>query len=298
MKQQTGFIGLGIMGAPMCRNLIRHGYTPLVYDTNSVAMDTAVSDGACTSSLAEIGEQCGVVFTILPDGNVVRDVLFGAGGLAEFLSAGDLVVDMSSVSPADSIECAARLAEIGVKFLDAPVSGGEPKAIDGTLAFMVGGEDTNFQRAMPYFEAMGAAATLVGPTGIGSVTKLANQVIVNLNIAAVGEALVFACAAGADPRRVYEAIKSGLAGSVVLDNKAPMMMERNFLPGGKISINHKDIANVLATSHDIGVPMPFTAQLFEVMGYLKSKNCLEEDHSALVKYFEMLSGTIVQAKTN
>jgi len=296
MKQQTGFIGLGIMGAPMCRNLIRHGYTPLVFDINSAAVDEVVSHGARASSLPEIGETCGVIFTILPDGSVVRDVLFGEGGVAEFLSAGDLVVDMSSVAPTDSIECARRLKEIGVGFLDAPVSGGEPKAIDGTLAFMAGGEDKNFQRVIPYFDVMGSTATLVGPTGVGSVTKLANQVIVNLNIAAMSEALVFACAAGADPQRVYEAIRGGLAGSVVLDSKAPMIFERNFAPGGKISINHKDIANVLTTSHDIGIPMPFTAQLFEVMGYLKSRNCLEEDHSAIVKYFETLSGTIVQAE--
>jgi len=291
-----GFVGLGIMGAPMCNQLITHGYTPLVYDINKKAVELATSKGAKAASLSEIGAQCEIVFTILPNGGIVKDVLFGEGGVANSLTPGTLVVDMSSVSPADSVENERRLSKMGIGFLDAPVSGGEPKAIDGTLVFMVGGAEKDFDCALPYFKAMGSSATLVGPTGSGSVAKLANQVIVNLNIAVISEALVFATAAGANPRKVYEAIRGGLAGSTVLDNKAPMIFDRNFNPGGKISINHKDIGNVLASSHDIGVPMPFTAQLYEIMQYMKKSGSLEDDHCAIVKYFENLAQTTVEGK--
>lgn len=288
-----GFIGLGIMGTPMCSQLIVHGYTPLVYDIDSKAVEKIVDSGAKAASLTEIGNNCEIVFTMLPNGFIVKDILFGKEGIAGKLRQGSLVVDMSSVAPADSTEMAARLGEMGIDFLDAPVSGGEPKAIDGTLAFMAGGSQECFNRAMPYFNAMGASAALIGAVGSGSVAKLANQVIVNLNIAVISEALVFAKAAGVDPHKVYEAIRGGLAGSTVLDNKAPMMFERNFKPGGKISINHKDVGNVLSASHDIGVPMPFTAQLYEIMLYLKKTGCYEEDHSAIVKYFENIAQTTV-----
>jgi len=294
MKLSIGFVGLGIMGAPMCRQLIAQGYSPLVYDIDDKAVQQAVLGGAKAASLAEIGSRCEIIFTILPNGAVVKEVLFGEGGIAKTLAKGSIVVDMSSVKPAESAENANKLAEIGVGFLDAPVSGGEPKAIDGTLVFMVGGEQKDFDRVMPFFKAMGSLATLVGPTGSGSVAKLANQAIVNLNIAVISEALVFAAAAGAKPDKVYEAIRGGLAGSAVLDAKAPMIFERNFKPGGKISINHKDIGNVLDSSHGLGVPMPLTAQLYEIMQYLKRSGGLEEDHASIVKYFEVLANITVK----
>ncbi len=185
-----------------------------------------------------------------------------------------------------------------VGFLDAPVSGGEPKAIDGTLAFMVGGAQEDFERALPYFQKMGASALLVGSSGSGSIAKLANQIIVNLNITAVAEALVLAAKAGADPEKVYQAIRGGLAGSTVLDAKAPMMITRNFKPGGKLSINLKDIKNVMTTAHALDVPLPFTSQLLEVMQALKVAGHIEDDHSGIVQYFEELAGVQVKKAEN
>ena len=252
--------------------------------------------GAQAATLKEIGEKCPVIFTILPNGAIVQSVLFGADGVAEGVKEGSVVVDMSSVTPTESKVCAEKLASLGVDFLDAPVSGGEPKAIDGTLAFMVGGKQEAFDRMVPYFDIMGASALLVGGTGSGSVTKLANQVIVNLNIAAVSEALVLATKAGADPELVYKAIRGGLAGSTVLDAKAPLMIDRNFVPGGKISINLKDIKNVMATAHDIDVPLPMSSQLLEIMQALKVDGHLEDDHGGIVQYFEKLAGVEVKRK--
>ena len=203
---------------------------------------------------------------------------------------------MSSVTPVESQTCATKLEKLGIDFLDAPVSGGEPKSIDGTLAFMVGGKKDVFDRIMPYFEMMGSSALLIGGTGSGSVTKLANQVIVNLNIAAVSEALVMATKAGADPELVYQAIRGGLAGSTVLDAKAPLMIARNFVPGGKISINLKDIKNVMATAHEIDVPMPMSSQLLEIMQALKVDGHINDDHGGIVQYFEKLAKVEVRRK--
>ncbi|MEG0509612.1 MAG: NAD-binding protein, partial [Eubacterium sp.] len=212
------------------------------------------------------------------------------------IQAGSIVIDMSSVTPTESNECADKLEAMNVGFLDAPVSGGEPKAIDGTLAFMVGGKQSVFDKIMPYFDKMGASALLVGGTGSGSVTKLANQIIVNLNIAAVSEALVLATKAGADPELVYQAIRGGLAGSTVLDAKAPLMIERNFVPGGKISINLKDIKNVMSTAHDLDVPLPMSSQLLEIMQALKVDGHVNDDHGGIVQYFEKLAGIEVKRK--
>ena len=284
------------MGKPMAKNLVKGGCSLLVNDLNGDAVKELTDMGAQAATLKEIGEKCPVIFTILPNGAIVQSVLFGADGVAEGVKEGSVVVDMSSVTPTESKVCAEKLASLGVDFLDAPVSGGEPKAIDGTLAFMVGGKQEAFDRMVPYFDIMGASALLVGGTGSGSVTKLANQVIVNLNIAAVSEALVLATKAGADPELVYKAIRGGLAGSTVLDAKAPLMIDRNFVPGGKISINLKDIKNVMATAHDIDVPLPMSSQLLEIMQALKVDGHLEDDHGGIVQYFEKLAGVEVKRK--
>ncbi len=296
MSEAIGFIGLGIMGKPMAANLLARGCQLLVHDINPEAVSELVQRGARVASPAGIGAGCELVFTILPNGAIVQEVLFGPGGVAGTLRPGSLVVDMSSVTPQDSQACAKGLAGIPAGFLDAPVSGGEPKAIDGTLAFMVGGEAADFERALPYFQMMGASALRVGACGSGSITKLANQIIVNMNIAALSEALVFASRAGVDPQKVFQAIRGGLAGSAVMEAKAPMMVRRNFKPGGKLSINLKDIKNVMATAHALDVPLPFTGQLLEVMQALKVDGRIEEDHSAIVRYFERLAGVEVRAK--
>lgn len=292
---KIGFIGLGIMGLPMAKNLLNGGAALSVYDLNPRAVEELVSLGATSATPAEIGRDCGLVFTILPHGGIVHDVLLGEGGVARSMKAGALVIDMSSVTPLESRTVAEALASRGIGHLDAPVSGGEPKAVAGTLAFMVGGAPEDFERARPFFEKMGSSAVLIGPHGTGSITKLANQVIVNLGIAAVSEALVLATKAGADPEKVFHAIRGGLAGSAVLEAKAPLILERNFKPGGKISINLKDLKNALTTAHDLDVPLPFSAQLLEVFQALKVDGHLEEDHGAIVQYFERLAGVTVRS---
>ena len=283
------------MGKPMVKNLLAAHQEVMVTDVVQAAVDEVVAAGAEPGDYSRIGRECEIIITMLPSGPIVQDVLFGEGGVAENLTPGKLVCDMSSVTASESRTCFEKLQKLGVGFLDAPVSGGEPGAIAGTLAIMVGGEQADFDRMMPIFEILGSSAMLIGPSGSGSVTKLANQVIVNLNIAAVSEALVFAVKAGTDPMKVYRAIRGGLAGSVVLDAKAPMMCARNFVPGGKISINHKDIKNVLATAHMIDVPMPFTAQLFEIQQALKVGGHMDDDHAGYVQYFEQLADVIVKS---
>jgi 2-hydroxy-3-oxopropionate reductase len=284
------------MGKPMAKNLLSKGVALMVNDLDKVAVAELTALGAKSGSLTKIGEECPIIFTILPNGAIVQNVLFNTGGVTETIKHGSIVVDMSSVTPVESHACADKLEKKGVAFLDAPVSGGEPKAIDGSLAFMVGGQQKDFDRIMPYFEKMGTSALLVGGTGSGSVTKLANQVIVNLNIAAVSEALVMATKAGADPELVYKAIRGGLAGSTVLDAKAPLMIDRQFAPGGKISINLKDIKNVMATAHAIDVPMPMSSQLLEIMQALKVDGHVDDDHGGIVQYFEKLAQVEVRRK--
>lgn len=291
---KAGFIGLGIMGKPMAKNLIKGGCELYVNDLNKDAVAELVAEGAKEGNYETIGSECDVVFTILPNGSIVQGVLFGDNGLVKYLKKGTVVCDMSSVTPTESVTCAEKLADIGVGFIDSPVSGGEPKAIDGTLAFMAGGEEEHFDKLKPYFDIMGSSALLIGKSGSGSVTKLTNQVIVNMTIAAVSEAFVLCTKAGADPEKVYQAIRGGLAGSVILDAKIPMIIERNFKPGGKISINHKDIKNVMATAHDIDVPMPLTSQLFEIMQNLKITGHFDDDHCGIVQYFEKLAGVEVK----
>lgn len=292
---QIGFIGLGIMGRPMAEKLLENGCSLLVNDLNPKAQEALVKCGAQAACLTEIGTQCDVVFTMLPNGAIVSSTLFGTGGVGETLSAGALVVDFSSVTPEESQECWSRLHKRGIGFVDAPVSGGEPKAIDGTLAIMAGGTLEDFQRAEPYLHMVGSSAIRIGGPGSGSVAKLANQIIVNLTIAAVSEAMVLSAKAGADPGKVFEAIRSGLAGSTVLEAKVPMMLARNFEPGGKISINHKDIKNVLSAAHSLDVPLPLTAQLFEIMQSLKVSGHFQDDHAGIVQFYEGLAGIQVHS---
>ncbi len=291
---KIGFIGLGIMGKPMAKNLLKTGVDLLVCDLNEEAVTEVTQAGAEAAGYAQIGEQCDIVFLILPNGDISKSVLFDEGGVAATLTPGKIVCDMSSVTPVESRECFDRLAAQDVGFVDAPVSGGEPGAIGGTLAFMAGGRQEDFDALTPYFDIMGSSAVRIGDSGSGSVTKLANQIIVNNTIAIVSEAFVLATKAGADPVKVYEAIRGGLAGSAVLDAKVPMMVERNFVPGGKISINHKDIKNVVNTAHAIDVPIPYSAQLYEILQTLKIHGHMNDDHAGIVQYFEALADVQVK----
>lgn len=280
----------------MAMNLIRNGRQLLVYDLNKEAVSKLEKCGAEAGTLQEIGETCEIIFLILPNGAVVQQVLFAENGLAQWVKPGAIICDMSSVTPMEARTCYNRLKEAGIGFVDSPVSGGEPKAVDGTLAFMAGGDKENYNRLKPYFEQMGSTSVLLGEAGSGSVAKLANQIIVNMTIATISEAMVLAVKAGADPEKVYEAIRGGLAGSTVLDAKAPMMYERNFKPGATIAINYKDIRNVLSTAHDLDVPVPLSSQLFEILQVLKVKGHMGDDHSGIIQYFEELAGVVVQKK--
>ena len=293
---KVGLIGLGIMGKPMAKNLLKAGVELMVSDLNEASVKEVVSCGATKGSYAEIGEKCEVIITMVPNGDIVKAILFGEDGVASTIKAGSIICDMSSVTPVESKECYERLKEIGVGFLDAPVSGGEPGAIQGTLAIMVGGDQEVFDKMKPYFDILGSSALLIGESGSGSVTKLANQIIVNNTIAVVSEAFVLATKAGADPKKVYEAIRGGLAGSAVLDAKIPMIVERNFKPGGPIRINHKDIKNVVQTAHEWDVPIPYTAQLYEILQTLKVHGHMEDDHGGIVQYFEKLAAVEVKTK--
>lgn len=291
---KLGFIGLGIMGRPMAKNLLKAGEELLVADLNKEAVADVVAAGAKEASYTEIGEQCERIIIMVPSGAISKSILFGEGGVASTVKKGAVVCDMSSVTPVESQECYEGLKKLGVGFVDAPVSGGEPGAVAGSLAIMAGGDQEDFDAMKKYFDILGNSALLIGPSGSGSVTKLANQIIVNNNIAVVSEAFVLAAKAGADPEKVYQAIRGGLAGSAVLDAKIPMIIERNFKPGGPIRINHKDIKNVVNTAHAIDVPIPYTAQLYEILQTLKIHGHMEDDHGGIVQYFEKLADVEVK----
>lgn len=295
--QKVGFVGLGIMGKPMVRNLLKAGFPVTVYDIVEDAVKTLAAEGATPAKSAkEVAEGQDMVITMVPNGPIVRSLLKGEDGILAGVKPGTIIADMSSVTPVESQEFAGLAKEKGCEFLDAPVSGGEPGAVAGTLAIMVGGEQSTLDKAQDVFAAMGSSITLVGPNGSGSVTKLANQVIVNLNIAAVSEAMILATKAGADPKKVYEAIRGGLAGSTVLDAKAPMMFNRNFKPGGPIKINLKDITNVMDTAKKLDLPLIMTSILQQIMNSLKATGHLMDDHSGIVQFYENISGVIVKTQ--
>jgi 2-hydroxy-3-oxopropionate reductase len=287
---KIGFIGLGIMGKPMSKNLIKAGHELVVYDVVPAAVQDVVAAGAkAADSSKAVAEQCSLIITIVPNSPHVKAAILGPNGVLEGAKTGSLVVDMSSIDPTVSKEVGAALAKKGVRFIDAPVSGGEPKAIDGTLSIMVGGKKADFEEALPILKNMGASVVLCGEIGAGNVTKLANQIIVALNIAAMSEALVLAAKAGVDPELVFEAIKGGLAGSTVLNAKAPMALARNIKPGFRINLHIKDLANALDAGHAVGVPLPLTAQAMEIMQALKVDGMGDADHSAIIRYYEKLA---------
>ncbi len=282
-----GFIGLGIMGKPMSRNLLKAGHELVVYDINRAAVDELVAAGARSAATPRaIAHQVELVITMLPNSPEVTQVVLGTDGILEGANAGLIVADMSSIAPLASRGIAAALADKGVEMLDAPVSGGQPKAIDGTLSVMVGGKQDVFDRCVPVFKAMAASVVRVGDIGAGNVAKLANQVVVALNIAAVSEALVLAAKAGVEPELVYQAIRGGLAGSTVMEAKAPLMLDRKFNPGFRINLHIKDLSNALDTGHQCGAPLPLTAAVMEAMQVLKTDGLGDCDHGALVRYFE------------
>ena len=285
------FIGLGIMGKPMARNLLKAGYALVVYDIARGPVAELAGAGAETAqSSAEAAGRAEMVITMLPDGPDVEKAVLGPGGVLEGARRGSYVVDMSSISPMVSRKAAAACERKGVEFLDAPVSGGEPKAIDGTLAIMVGGHPDAFEHVRPVLEAMGSSVILTGPVGAGNVTKLANQIIVACNIAAMGEALVLATRAGLDPEVVFNAVKGGLAGSAALNAKAPMAIARNFQPGFRIRLHQKDLRNALLAAEELKVPLPFTSLVQSMIVSLMNEGKGDYDHAGIVTAIERLAG--------
>ncbi len=289
---KIAFIGLGIMGKPMVRNLLKHGNEVWVFDHKQANMDLVAKDGAKVGkSNSEIIENAEVIITMVPNGPQVEDVVFSKGGVLDSAKKGSVLIDMSSIAPAVSKKVCAALAEKGIGMLDAPVSGGEPKAIDGTLAIMVGGDKGLFDKYRELLLQMGSSAVYCGPIGAGNTTKLANQIIVAVNIAAVAEAFTMVKKAGVDPHLVFDAIKGGLAGSTVMNAKAPMMMDDNFKPGFRIDLHIKDLNNAIETGHVSGSPLPLTVQVQEMFETLHADGCGSDDHSGLAKYYAKLSGT-------
>jgi 2-hydroxy-3-oxopropionate reductase len=292
----VGFVGLGIMGRPMLRNLLKAGYTVVAYDRNGEKLDAAVADGAQRgASNADVGARAPIVITMLPDGPEVEEAVLGADGVLSGSKAGSLIIDMSSISPLVAQKVAAACAQKGVDYIDAPVSGGEPKAVDATLAIMVGASEALFQKAEPILKCMGSSVTLTGPVGAGNTTKLANQIIVACNIAAMGEALTLATRCGLNPEVVMNAIKGGLAGSTVLNAKGPMLIARNFKPGFRISLHQKDLRNALKTAEANSVCLPLTAQVQQMISALIADGKGDCDHSAIATFVEAASHVEVKA---
>ena len=283
---KLGFIGLGIMGKPMAKNLLKAGYELNICDINEEAVKEVEQAGgvACGTS-KEVARGSDIIFTMLPNSPHVKTVILEKDGVLEGMKPGTIVVDMSSIDPNVSIELEKAVAA-GGRMIDAPVSGGEPKAIDATLSFMCGGEQEVFDQVKPILEKMGASVVLVGPVGSGNMTKLANQIIVAVNIAALSEALVLAAKSGVNPENVYKAIRGGLAGSTVMDAKAPMMLDRNFNPGFRIELHIKDLTNAMNASQAVDMELPMTEKVLEMMKILAEEGMGKCDHSAVLRYYE------------
>jgi 2-hydroxy-3-oxopropionate reductase len=296
-KNTVGFIGLGVMGKPMSKNLIKAGFPVMVYDINPGSVKELVLAGAGQgNSPCNVGEKCDVVITMLPNSPQVEEVVTGKDGILEGIKPGSVIIDMSSISPIVAVKISQAAAVKGVEMIDAPVSGGEPKAIDGTLSIMAGGKEEVFESVREILLSMGASAVLIGGIGSGNIAKLANQIMVALHLAAVSEAMVFAEKAGVDAEKVFHAIRGGLAGSTVLDAKMPLILERNFKPGGPIRMHTKDLLNVRDTALEIDAPIPLTAQVLEFMKALKEDGKQGDDHGGIIQYWEKLAHVEVKRK--
>jgi len=291
---KIGFIGLGIMGAPMARNLQAGGHTLFAYKRSGALPEELAAGGATRChSPKDVAQQADVIITMLPDTPDVQDVLFGGDGVAEGLSAGKTVIDMSSIAPLPTKEFAARIAALGCDYLDAPVSGGEVGAKAATLTIMAGGSQSAFDKVKPLFELMGKNITLVGDTGAGQTCKVANQIIVALTIEAVGEALLFASKAGADPARVREALMGGFASSRILEVHGERMIKRTFAPGFRIELHRKDLGLALEGAKTLGVALPSTALCQQLFNLCRAHDADQLDHSALVKALEVMANHTV-----
>ena len=288
---KIAFIGLGIMGKPMAKNLLKAGHQLRVYARREETMAEMKDAGAtlCKSSVETV-EGVDIVMTMLPNSPHVKSVMLEDDRLAEHMPRTAVFIDMTSINPVASREIAAALEKYGIDMLDAPVSGGQPKAIDGTLSFMVGGKQEVFDRFKPVLECMGSSVVRCGDIGAGNVTKLCNQTIVAVNIAALAEAMQMGQMCGVEPQKIFEAIRGGLAGSTVMNAKAPMMMDQNFQPGFRIDLHIKDLNNVVDAAKTVDAPIPLTQAVLEMMKVLHHDGDGSCDHSALLKYYQKLTG--------
>jgi 2-hydroxy-3-oxopropionate reductase len=289
--ERIGFIGLGIMGKPMARNLLKAGYSLVVHDLNRSAVEELAGEGAkAASSSKEVAGQCDVVITMLPDSPDVEQVVLGPEGVAEGIRAGMLFVDMSTIAPGTARKVYGILKAKGVESLDAPVSGGEVGAVGGSLSIMVGGTEAAFQRAKPIFEVMGKNIVLIGEPGAGQVTKACNQIVVGVTIQAVSEALILARKSGVDPAKVREALLGGFAQSRILDLHGQRIIDRSFQPGFRVRLHRKDLAIALQTGREVSLPLMLTSQVAELMNALIARGDGDLDHSGLAHLLEQLGG--------
>lgn len=294
MIKKIGFIGLGIMGNPMATNLMRAGYQVIGFDSDQDAMNAMVEKGAGkASSPKEAAESADAVITMVPDDQTVEEVAIAKDGAIEGMRKGAILMDMSTVSPSTAMRVAEKLEENGMEMLDAPVSGGDVGAIEGTLSIMVGGKQEIFDRMLPVLQKMGKNISLVGHHGAGQVAKAANQIIVALNIEAVAEALIFAKKSGVDPKKVRDALMGGFAHSRVLDLHGKRMLDRNFEPGGKVRVHKKDTEIAISMAKEKGIYLPGTALMSQLWNTLAAHGGLDWDHSSIVKVLELMSETEV-----
>ncbi|HLF01905.1 MAG TPA: NAD(P)-dependent oxidoreductase [Anaerolineales bacterium] len=291
MTEQIGFIGLGIMGRGMARNLLKAGFAVRVWNRTAGRMDELAADGAIpTRSPADLASQSGLIITCVSDTPDVEAVLLGPNGVAGGARSGSLVIDMSTISPQATTVIAARLAERGVQMLDAPVSGGSEGAAKGTLTIMVGGAEADVARAMPAFEAMGKKITHMGPIGSGQMTKLVNQILVVGNALAMSEALLFAQAGGLDLAKTVEALGAGAAGSWMWSNRGPQIIRRDWRPGFTVDLQQKDVRLCLQAADQLGVPLMATSMVFNLYRTLQAEGLGSEGNHALIKALEKLAG--------
>jgi 2-hydroxy-3-oxopropionate reductase len=293
---KLGFIGLGIMGAPMAYHLVNSGHQVFINTRSKVPAELANSNAIQCTSPKEVAEKADIIFTMLPDTPDVEKVLFGENGVAAGLSKGKVVVDMSSISPIDTKEFAKKINALGCDYLDAPVSGGEVGAKNATLSIMVGGDELVFNKVKPVFDLMGKNINLVGTNGDGQTAKVANQIIVALNIEAVAEALLFASKAGADPAKVRQALMGGFAGSKILEVHGERMVKRTFDPGFRIELHQKDLNLALGSAKALGISLPNTATAQELFNSCSAHGGKAWDHSAMVKALEMMANFEVGQK--
>ena len=291
MSKTIGFIGLGIMGKPMARNLMKAGYPLVVYNRTASKADELVAAGAQqVGSPREVAQGAEVIITMVADSPEVEQIILGPQGVLESVKAGSVVIDMSSISPVVTKKIAAKLARKGAAMLDAPVSGGEIGAVQGTLSIMVGGDEAVFEGVRPILEKMGKSVVRVGEIGAGGFTKLSNQIIVAAALQAIAEGMVLAQKAGVDIQRVYEAIKGGMAGGRTLDMKIPLLAQHKFEPGFKMDLHIKDLKNALLAGKSLGVPLPATGLIHELFTACSAQGKGQKDHSVIYSLLEQLAG--------